>query len=251
MKTRLQDFISKNDFDAFFKELKVLLAANPKLKEVIFQEGRFSSLKSSINHGVISEELQRLEENKIRLALLELLDEIENSSFESAKMLQNENENNVDDSIFKPQKNQIAIKDISIDCDCRGAVASRYIQVDCELSVGILNNSSKKVNDFEIELYIPKEINYSKEPNRTESGFNIFNYEIDQVLYENQSKNFKLDKLEVNYFSYDNLLNNELKIRVYSESRLVEKSFELGGKIRIGRSVLEKNNFSSEYTEPF
>lgn len=76
-KLKFQELISRNDFDTLFQELKIMLSETRLLKEVLFQSGRFYSLKNAIKYGMISEELKQIGENKIRLALLDLLDEIE------------------------------------------------------------------------------------------------------------------------------------------------------------------------------
>ena len=69
--------IGKDNLDEAIKKLGNFLKSHPKTDELIIQSARYNGLKRQIRLGVIDWEKADLTKNKIRLALIELLDEIE------------------------------------------------------------------------------------------------------------------------------------------------------------------------------
>ncbi|MEL6717424.1 MAG: hypothetical protein AAFO82_07675 [Bacteroidota bacterium] len=80
----IRSLLGKNNFKEAFKLLQQLLDKSPKLNEVIHQLGRYHYIKRLINQGAVSFENETITINKIRIALLGLLTEIENSQNDEA-----------------------------------------------------------------------------------------------------------------------------------------------------------------------
>lgn len=91
-KNKLYTLIEKNDFDSLFTELKSIFSKSQQLNNIIFQSGRFSSLREAINKGIITHELKSIEENKIRQALIYLIGEMDNKYHLDKEIQQNVDE---------------------------------------------------------------------------------------------------------------------------------------------------------------
>lgn len=72
----IQNLIIENELNEALNELCILLEDSPKLDVVIQQKARFQAIRKQIHQGVINHSDATLNENQIRLALLELLKEI-------------------------------------------------------------------------------------------------------------------------------------------------------------------------------
>ena len=75
--SNLRKGIAEDQLDSVLKDLRVFLENSPKLDTAIIQSARFNQLKKQINLGIINKEDANIERNKLRVALLELLTEIE------------------------------------------------------------------------------------------------------------------------------------------------------------------------------
>jgi len=80
--------IAKDELGKAIKKLSNLLKDNPLLDEIVQQSGRYNSLKRQIRLGILENEKIEISKNKIRLALLEMLSELD---YESENESENEN----------------------------------------------------------------------------------------------------------------------------------------------------------------
>lgn len=79
----IKKLIAQNELNAALLQLQALLENSPKLDEAIHQSGRFQAIRKQIRLGVVSHAEATLAENQIRVALLELLLEIEENTKEN------------------------------------------------------------------------------------------------------------------------------------------------------------------------
>lgn len=73
----IRNLIAANEMQKALEQLRIFFDNSPILKEIIQQWGRYDSIKQQLRMGIASLEDARMEENKIRVGLLELLDHIE------------------------------------------------------------------------------------------------------------------------------------------------------------------------------
>lgn len=86
---RIGNLIGKDDLKAAIWELNQLLKDSPQLNEAIVQSARYNEVMKQIRTGSISFEEANLTKNKIRLGILNLLEEIETQAA-SNEMLHSE-----------------------------------------------------------------------------------------------------------------------------------------------------------------
>ncbi|MDP5171917.1 MAG: hypothetical protein NWR72_16830 [Bacteroidia bacterium] len=84
----LRKLIEKNRLQEALAELGKLLEDSPLLDEMIHLSGRFSAIRKQIRMGTVTHAESTLTENQIRLALLELIREIESTWELDAKVKQ-------------------------------------------------------------------------------------------------------------------------------------------------------------------
>lgn len=77
---QIGDLIGKDDLQGAISLLGNLLKNSPKLEEVILQTGRLNDITNQIRLGVVDFEKADITKNKIRIALLNLIEEIEVSA---------------------------------------------------------------------------------------------------------------------------------------------------------------------------
>ncbi|BAY95942.1 MULTISPECIES: trypsin-like peptidase domain-containing protein [unclassified Tolypothrix] len=77
--TRIRESIQENDLDFVIQKLKEVTEENSSRfrNEVLLHSGSLKSLQGDVRRGIINSDQGRIEEKKIRLALLELTDSIE------------------------------------------------------------------------------------------------------------------------------------------------------------------------------
>ena len=76
----LRQLIAQNDLKAVILELSRIFQKSPKLDEVIQQSARYNKVKAQIRAGVVDYQQANLTENQIRVALIELISELEESN---------------------------------------------------------------------------------------------------------------------------------------------------------------------------
>lgn len=73
---KVKDLIGKGKFKMAIKLMRELLQESPHLNEVLAQSGRYQELERQERLGIVNYEKATIEKNKIRLALLGLVEEI-------------------------------------------------------------------------------------------------------------------------------------------------------------------------------
>ncbi len=73
---KVNDLISKNKFKDAIKLMRELLQESPQLNEVLAQSGRFQELERQERLGIVDYQNANIEKNKIRYALLGLIEDI-------------------------------------------------------------------------------------------------------------------------------------------------------------------------------
>ncbi len=84
---RIGSLIGKDDLKTAINEMNILLKNSDKLNEVILQSARFTDLTRQIRMGSINVEDANVNKNKIRLGILSLLQEIEESAISDPEIL--------------------------------------------------------------------------------------------------------------------------------------------------------------------
>lgn len=75
--THIRNLIAKDDFPTAIQELCALLKNSPHLDEAILQSARYNDITRQIRLGVVDFEAANVTKNQIRVAVLELLQEVE------------------------------------------------------------------------------------------------------------------------------------------------------------------------------
>lgn len=76
--------ISTGDIALAIEKMNLLLNSNELSNEILHQESRYSEIRKKIRLGVIDEEFATIESNRIRYAIIELIDEIEKKHVKSS-----------------------------------------------------------------------------------------------------------------------------------------------------------------------
>lgn len=82
--TLIRNLIAQNELPTALEKFRTLLENSPKLDEVVLQSGRFQDIRRQIRLGVVSQTEANLTQNQIRAGLLDLLQEIEDSTAETS-----------------------------------------------------------------------------------------------------------------------------------------------------------------------
>jgi len=84
--TEITDLIANNQIKEAIQLLRKLLDGNPLLDDVILQSARYSDLKQQIRLGTIDYEIANISKSKIRLALLEMIGELQDKAEQDEKV---------------------------------------------------------------------------------------------------------------------------------------------------------------------
>ena len=77
---QLRKYLAEDKLNLVLQQLQTFLKNSPQLDQAILQTARYNDIRGQINTGIISHENANMEKNKIRKALIELLNEIEKST---------------------------------------------------------------------------------------------------------------------------------------------------------------------------
>lgn len=84
----IMKLVGQNELKAALERLRAVLQGSPLLNEAVGQSGRLTALMQQIRQGTISFEKANVEENKLRFALLNLAQEMEERSEENPALKQ-------------------------------------------------------------------------------------------------------------------------------------------------------------------
>lgn len=84
--TQITDLIANDQTKEAIGSLQQLLKGNPLLSEVILSSGRYADIKKQIRMGTINFQNADFGKNKIRLALLEMIGELDDKSEKDKKI---------------------------------------------------------------------------------------------------------------------------------------------------------------------
>jgi hypothetical protein len=84
----IMKLVGQNELKAALERLRAVLQGSPLLNEAVGQSGRLTALMQQIRQGTISFEEANREENKLRFALLNLAQEMEERSEENQALKQ-------------------------------------------------------------------------------------------------------------------------------------------------------------------
>lgn len=77
---RIGELVSKNKLQEALDELKEIFDNSQTLNDIIIQSSNFNAIKREIRNGTISFDVANINLNKIRIAILQLAEEIESIS---------------------------------------------------------------------------------------------------------------------------------------------------------------------------
>ena len=80
---QIRDRIARDELEQALSQLRQFLANAPQLDEVLQQSGRFAAIRRQVRLGTVSHEDATLTRNQIRVALLDLLSEIDTRQAQS------------------------------------------------------------------------------------------------------------------------------------------------------------------------
>lgn len=80
--------IRKDKLAMALELLRELLAGSEELNEAITQSGRYAAIKREVRLGTITQAVAAVEKNKLRLALLDFLSELEVAELDNPKVKQ-------------------------------------------------------------------------------------------------------------------------------------------------------------------
>lgn len=75
--TNIRSLIATDNLNEALPLLQKLLVGSPKLNDIILQSARWHDITHQIHQGIVAFEEANVSKNKIRMALLELLQEID------------------------------------------------------------------------------------------------------------------------------------------------------------------------------
>jgi len=74
---KLNNLVANGQIKEVLDELKLIFKSSDKLNEIILQSARYNDLKEKIRKGILDYENASISKNKITLAILELISEID------------------------------------------------------------------------------------------------------------------------------------------------------------------------------
>ncbi|MBL7828312.1 MAG: carboxypeptidase regulatory-like domain-containing protein [Saprospiraceae bacterium] len=84
--SKIRQFIALDDMPTALKTMRSLLENTPNLNEALQQSGRLEKIQREMRLGLVSDSEARLEQNRIRFGVLELLTEIEQKGLSAAAL---------------------------------------------------------------------------------------------------------------------------------------------------------------------
>ncbi|MBL7826751.1 MAG: hypothetical protein JNJ57_08980, partial [Saprospiraceae bacterium] len=84
--SNIRRLIALDELPTALKTMRSLLENTPKLNEILQQSGRLEKIQREMRLGTVSDSEARLEQNRIRFGVLELLTEIEQKDLPAAAL---------------------------------------------------------------------------------------------------------------------------------------------------------------------
>ncbi len=130
-------------------------------------------------------------------------------------------------SIFRNEKNAIEITGITCKIENSNQYALLYKNIRLEGLVGIRNFGNSVLNDYSIEVNLPLDFAEFPYEGRIDSENICYTFNSSQKIFPTQTIETARFRFLINYLKAEKAFNSEIKIKVFSESGLVEQSYKM------------------------
>lgn len=141
---------------------------------------------------------------------------------------------------FEIQEKKIQIVDLIPRFDSASQFSNLLTKIEYDLSVELKNETEEIFKDYNLEVHYPQNSTQYDVDGRIENNYKIVVYEDNPKIFPQQSKSVELHKILIRNYTAEEILNNNLKVKIFSKNGVVEKEFEVS-------EILKFNsNFGSE-----
>ncbi|MBL7868349.1 MAG: TIR domain-containing protein [Flavobacterium lindanitolerans] len=131
----------------------------------------------------------------------------------------------------------IEIQDLNITQDNASYFAQKIKYIELNLSVGFKNLHSLPLNDYNIEVYYPKQTISYEVDGRIEGNYKVVTTENNNRVFSQQLKVINLEKIILRDFTINEVIDKSIIVKIYCENGTYEREFPL-------REFVIKNHFS-------
>ena len=149
-------------------------------------------------------------------------------------------------SLFRRNKNnnKTIIRQI-IDLIPRFDLASQFAnlltKIEYELSVELKNETDVIFEDYNLEIYYPQNSTEYDVDGKIENNYKIVTYEDNPKIFPKQSKSVQLHRLLIRNYTAEEILGNNLIVKVFSKNGVVEKEFNLSEFLKFNSNYGNEN----------
>ncbi|MEG9327037.1 SEFIR domain-containing protein [Salinimicrobium catena] len=128
---------------------------------------------------------------------------------------------------FEIKEKKIQIVDLIPRFESASQFSKLLTKIEYDLSVELKNETEEIFEDYNIEVHYPQNSTQYDVDGRIENNYKVVVYEDNPKVFPQQSKSVELHKILIRNYTATEILNNNLKVKIFSKNGVVEKEFEL------------------------
>ena len=128
---------------------------------------------------------------------------------------------------FEIEKKNIKIVDLIPTFDLASQLANLLTKIEYELSIELKNETDEIYDDYNIEVHYPLNSTEYDIDGKIENNYKVVTYENNPKIFSQQSKSVKLNRILIRNYTAEEILSNNLKVKIFSKNGIVEKEFVL------------------------
>lgn len=142
---------------------------------------------------------------------------------------------------FEVEEKNVQIIDLIPRFDLASQFANLLTKIEYELSVELKNETDEIFEDYNLEIYYPQNSTEYDVDGRIENNYKIVTYEDNPKIFPKQSKSVQLHRILIRNYTAEEILGNNLIVKIFSKNGVVEKEFNLSEVLKFNSNYGNEN----------
>lgn len=130
-------------------------------------------------------------------------------------------------SLFSENKETLSEITLNVKTGNASYFAKKLKNIELDLSLSFKNINSKILTEYCVEIYYPKNTLSFEVDGRIEGDYKVITIDETSRIFSQQTKSINLEKIILRSYNIIHLINEEIKIKIYTDSGTYERNYPL------------------------
>ncbi len=144
-------------------------------------------------------------------------------------------------SPFEFKEKKVDIIDLIPEFNSSSKFTNLLTKIEYDLSVEIKNETDEIFEDYNLEIHYPQNSTEYDVAGKIKNNYKIVTYEDNPKIFPKQSKSVQLHKILITHHTAEEILGNNLIVKVFSKNGVLEKNFNLSEVLKCNSNYGNEN----------